>query len=106
MWREDLLAMPDGRGYRVDVQGGEAAITPVLAAELRRVLEIFAADAGFDDRRPVQVMFKPGIFGHHRVGRAADIYGVGGIGIGEWKSRWDEAGRGGIGNQANLGWRL
>jgi hypothetical protein len=66
-------------------------MTPELADELRRVLERFAIEAGFDDRRPVAIFFKPGIFGHHQLGRAADIYAVGGVGIDQWKRRWDEA---------------
>ena len=81
-------------------------VTPVLAGELRRVLEAFAAGAGFDESRPVGVTFRPGIFGHHRVGRAADIYGVGGIGLDTWKARWDDAQRRGEAADRNLGWRL
>ena len=68
-----------------------ARVTRQLASELEHVLEKFAIEAGFDERNPVSVYFKPGIFGHHRVGRAADIYAVGGIGIGRWKQRWDES---------------
>lgn len=78
-----------GRGYRVT--GQLEAITPALAAELGRVLERFAAEAGFDDARPVAIEFRPGVVGHHQVGRASDIYGVGGIGIAAWKRRWDAA---------------
>lgn len=84
------------------------------------MLERFAREAGFTERRPVGVSFRPGIFGHHRVGRAADIYGVGGVGIETWKHRWDlahaRAARTGdpverrhiVGEERrrNLGWRL
>jgi hypothetical protein len=102
----ETVPVPVGRGYRVEWRGAAADVTPALAGELRRVLERFAAGAGFDDRRPVSVLFKPGIFGHHRVGRAADIYGVAGLGLDEWKSRWDDAARRGLGTEGNLGWRL
>ncbi|MGH9957139.1 MAG: hypothetical protein ACREBC_08410, partial [Pyrinomonadaceae bacterium] len=46
-------------------------------------------EAGFNERNPVSVFFKPGVVGHHKVGRAADIYAVGGLGIDSWKKRWD-----------------
>jgi hypothetical protein len=86
-----LVPVPDGRGYRIDSPPAESMVTPDLAAELRRVLELFASRAGFGEDRPVGVLFKHGIFGHHRVGRAADIYGVGGIGLGRWKAQWNQA---------------
>ncbi|MCK6620981.1 MAG: hypothetical protein HUU32_05935 [Calditrichaceae bacterium] len=66
-------------------------VTPELAGELQRVLERFAREAGFSENRPVTLFFKPGVVGHHQVGRAADIYGVGGIGINDWTRRWDAA---------------
>jgi len=66
-------------------------VTPRLADELSRALERFAVEAGFEPEHPVSVFFKPGIFGHHQLGRAADIYAVGGIGIEQWKLQWDEA---------------
>jgi hypothetical protein len=76
-------------------------VTRELAGELARVLERFAADAGFSVERPVSVRFERGVVGHHKVGRAADIYGVGGKGLDEWKRRWDGGERTG-----NLGWQL
>ena len=93
-------------------------VTPELAGELKRVLEKFAAGAGFNEERPVGLFFKPGIFGHHQVGRAADIYGVGGLGLDQWKARWNgalrQASRAGADGERivgaerarNLGWRL
>lgn len=66
-------------------------VTGALADELSRVLEKFAADAGYDNRNPVSLFFRPGVVGHHKAGRAADIYAVGGVGIGKWKHRWDQA---------------
>jgi hypothetical protein len=85
------VSIRSGRSYRVTSPPESARVTRELASELEHVLEKFALEAGFDERDPVSVYFRPGIFGHHRVGRAADIYGVGGLGIGEWKARWDRA---------------
>jgi hypothetical protein len=116
----EYVAIESGRSFRVVSPPTNALVTRELASELEHVLEKFALEAGFDERHPVTVYFKPGIFGHHRVGRAADIYGVGGIGVGEWKARWDRAQRrmyetlevherqaiGAAERQRNLGWRL
>ena len=74
----DNAPVRSGSAYRVDSPPGHALVRPELAEELQRVLERFAIEAGASDRRPVTVFFKPGIFGHHQVGRAADIYAVGG----------------------------
>ena len=94
-------------------------VTPELAQALQTALESFATAAGFDAKHRVGVFFKPGIFGHHRVGRAADIYAVGGIGLARWKRRWDAALERATAlpphdaarltdseRRANLGWRL
>lgn len=95
-------------------------VTPRLAREIRGVLEAFARRAGFSPASPVTIQFQPGTLGHHKVHRAADIYGVGGVGIGEWKRRWDRARREAaarsmpeeraavmcIERRRNLGWRL
>lgn len=107
-----LVPVASGLAYRVDSPPVNALVTRELAGELQRVLERFALEAGFDERRPIGVFFKPGVVGHHQVGRAADIYEIGGIGLDRWKRRWDEA----IGRatrsafseerRANLGWRL
>ena len=80
-----------GSAYRVDSPPAHALVRPELAEELENVLERFAIEAGVSDHRPVTVFFRPGIFGHHQVGRAADIYAVGGVGLDEWKRRWDDA---------------
>jgi hypothetical protein len=86
-----LVPAPSGRAYRVSSPASNAMVTRELADELRRALERFAIEAGFDDRRPVAIFFKPGVFGHHQLGRAADIYAVGGVGIDQWNRRWDDA---------------
>ena len=115
-----LISVPSGKAYRVSSPAANAMVTHELADELGRALERFAIEAGFDERRPVSVFFRPGIFGHHQLGRAADIYAVGGVGIDQWKRRWDEAYRRaacfapGAARQivtktepvTNLGWRL
>ena len=66
-------------------------VTINLARELERVLDRFGRDAKNVCGNKVSVFFMPGIFGHHKVGRAADIYAVGGLGLDVWKKRWDES---------------
>jgi hypothetical protein len=111
------VAILSGPAYRVT--GTPERVTPELAGELARVLERFAEECGFDAARPAAIELRPGVVGHHRVGRAADIYGVCGAGMDRWKSRWDEAlaeaaqlavhmapRRLERERQRNLGWRL
>ncbi len=115
--QRELRPVPSGLAYRVNSPPANAPITEELAAELTRVLERFAKEAGFTEQRPAHIEFGRGIVGHHQVGRAADIYGVEGIGLDKWKARWDArlavahkieqrhamARREG---HSNLGWRL
>jgi hypothetical protein len=86
-----MVTVCSGKNFRVDSPSGNAVVKPELASELERVLEIFGKRAGYGSKKRVAVFFKPGIFGHHRVGRAADIYAVGGVGLDVWKRRWDES---------------
>src|SRR5215813_15422713 len=111
------VPVQSGRNFRVDSPPDNAVVTRELATELERVLEIFGGKAR---KGRIGVFFKPGIFGHHKVGRAADIYAVGGIGFEHWKRDWDaaliagsrlacERERQGILNderRKNLGWQL
>jgi hypothetical protein len=85
------VPVPSGAAYRVDSPPSNAMVVPDLAGDLQRVLERFAVEAGADERRPLRIAFRPGIFGHHQVGRAADIYAVNGTGLDQWKKRWDVA---------------
>jgi hypothetical protein len=85
------VPVPPGVAYGVASPLDHARVTPELAEELRRVLERFAEESGATAARPVTVFFRPGIFGHHQVGRAADIYAVNGVGLDKWKRRWDAA---------------
>jgi hypothetical protein len=87
--RSSLVAVRGGRSYRIESPDSHALVTPILAAELEQVLERFAREARFSEHHSVSVVFKPGIVGHHTVGRAADIYEVGGQGFDKWKHRWD-----------------
>jgi len=124
MWNDgapdsNLTEICSGAAYRVHTPG-RLVIRRELAAELHKVLERFAREAGFTPAHPVEIGFEPGIFGHHRVGRAADIYRVGKIGMEEWKARWDQANQAEAApkeppatispvakeRQTNLGWRL
>lgn len=114
------VPVPSGRAYRVDSPPHNAPVTPELAQELGRVLERFAVEAGFSPERPVGLYFKPGVVGHHQVGRAADVYAVGGVGLDRWKEQWDAAKRRAshvadprerdaimaTERRRNLGWRL
>jgi hypothetical protein len=102
----DLVPVPRGRAFRGVTPVSHPPITRGLADELVSVLERFAGDAGFDERRPVEVTLLPGTLGQHRVGRAADLYAVGGRGLDAWKRDWDrDPDRAGQ-RRRNLGWRL
>lgn len=115
-----LVPVPGGRRYRLASAPAAALVRPPLAAQLQRVLERYAAEAGATPGRPVAIEFRPGVLGHHRVGRAADIYGVGGTGLHVWKARWDAALHAALrepdrdrarlalarARACNLGWRL
>src|SRR5919106_6916219 len=85
------VPVPSGSAYRIDSPPGNGLVTRELANELRRVLERFAMDAGFSQANPVGIFFKPGVVGHHKCGRAADIYAVGGVGLARWKEHDDQA---------------
>lgn len=114
------VPVPSGRAYRVNLLPRHALVRPELATELEKVLERFAMEAGFNEGHPVAVELRPGVVGHHQVGRAADIYTVAGIGLEEWKKRWDCAARRAsrastpeesrailaAERKSNLGWRL
>ncbi len=86
-----LVAVPHGKAYVISSPPRNGMVTPELARELEKVLERFASEAGFSEQRPVDLEFRPGIVGHHKVGRAADIYGVAGRGLERWHERWNAA---------------
>ena len=66
-------------------------VTPELARALESVLDRSARGAGFTEHDPVFVRFGAGIVGHHQLGRAADIYEVGGVGFDRWHELWERA---------------
>ncbi len=115
-----MVPVASGRAYSVDSPPANALVTRELATELHKVLERFAHESGFDQQQPVGVFFRPGVFGHHQVGRAADIYAIGGVGLDRWKCKWDDAMKRAIAAAGaeesrtirenewrnNLGWRL
>ena len=117
---EPLVALRAGERWRIEGPPHATRLRRPLALELRRVLDRFAAEAGASAADPLAIEFRPGVLGHHRVGRAADLYGVGGIGLEVWKRRWDAALRGAStrpdrdaarlaladARATNLGWRL
>ena len=86
-----MRPVQSGRAYLVNGPPMNAAVTPELAMELERVLEHFARGSGFTNVDPVFVRFGAGIVGHHQVGRAADIYEVGGVGLDRWHELWERA---------------
>lgn len=114
------IPVPSGCAYRVEHRPSAELVRPTLARELSRVLERFARDTGFDEQRPVRVWLQPGVVGHHKQGRAADLYGVEDVRLDEWKRRWDQArveaaqlsvpearqARVAQERRRNLGWRL
>lgn len=104
-----LIPVPPGESYAIDSPAWNALVTPELAAELARVLERFAREAGFTANSKVEIHFEPGIVGHHQVGRAADIYQVQRRRLDWWKQRWDAAHSPEASaeqRRSNLGWRL
>ena len=64
-----------------------------LADQLNAVLEEFAQTTGATAEGPLQIVLRRGTLGLHRTGRAIDIYGVGGKGIGQWATEWNAAQR-------------
>jgi hypothetical protein len=87
----NLQPISNGQYYRVVSPAEEALVTPPLANELGKALEKFSQSNGFSVEQPLEVSFKRGTLGLHRFGRAADIYAVGGKGIGQWAQEWNEA---------------
>ena len=88
---ESRVPVCSGKAFRIDSPPENGMVTMKLANELQRVFERFARDASFDEQNKVGIFLRPGIFGHHKVGRAADIYAVGRLGMEVWKKRWDAA---------------
>jgi hypothetical protein len=85
------VAIGEGPRYRVTmIDPARSAVVPTLARELERVFDLFAREAGAAPSAPIPIRIEPGIFGHHQIGRAADIYAVGGLGLGQWWRRWRE----------------
>lgn len=111
--RHTLVPVCSGKSFQITSPPESALVTRELAEELARVLERFGEIAKRSGSSGVSLFFKPGIFGHHRVGRAVDIYAVNGVGLDLWKQRWDAARRraqcpGLLKSESrrNLGWQL
>jgi hypothetical protein len=66
-------------------------VVPELADQISAVLEEFAQAGGSTVEGPLKIVLRPGTMGLHRTGRAVDIYGVGGKGIGRWAQEWNAA---------------
>ena len=104
--RHTLVPVCSGRSFQITSAPESALVTRELAEELRQVLERFGENARRSGASRIEILFKPGIFGHHRVGRAVDIYAVNGVGLDIWKRRWDQAGPTQRERCRNLGWQL
>jgi hypothetical protein len=102
--RPYLIPVPAGLSYEVDSPPWNALVTRELAAELQRVLDRFAAEAGYAPTHRVRIHFEPGIVGHHQVGRAADLYQINGLRLDAWRKEWDLATP--ELRSRNPGWRL
>ncbi|MBO0724186.1 MAG: hypothetical protein J2P52_01190 [Blastocatellia bacterium] len=89
--QSNLQPIPNGQFFRVVSPVEESLVTPPLAIELSKALEQFAQSNGFSAERPLDVSFKRGVLGLHRLARAADIYAVGGKGVGQWAHEWNDA---------------
>lgn len=115
-----LVPLRPGRCWRPTGEPAAQQVREPLARELSRVLDRFALEAGATRERPLAIELRRGVVGHHQVGRAADLYSVAGIGLAEWKRRWDLALRAAAlaphrddarlglvrARATNLGWRL
>lgn len=115
-----LVPLRPGRCWCATGDPAARRVREPLARELSRVLERFAVEAGATRERPIAVELRLGVVGHHQAGRAADLYGVAGVGLAAWKRRWDAALRAAAlapdrdaarlalsrARATNLGWRL
>lgn len=83
--------IPSGQAYRVTSPPEHSLVTASLAQQLSQMLEQFAQANGFSAERPLNVAFGRGTLGLHRFRRAADIYAIGGKGLGQWAQEWNAA---------------
>lgn len=83
--------IPSGQAYRVTSPPEHSLVTPQLSQIMSKVLEQFAQTNGFSAERPLDVAFGQGTLGLHRFKRAADIYAIGGKGLGVWAQEWNTA---------------
>ncbi|MCI0393237.1 MAG: 13E12 repeat family protein [Acidobacteria bacterium] len=87
--RSALQPIPSGQFYRVVSPPEHGLVTPSLATELNKALDQFAQANGFSVEQPLTVLFRRGTMGLHRLGRAVDIYAVGGKSLGQWVQEWN-----------------
>jgi len=83
-----MRLLRSGSSYRVNGPPHNRPLREELASELERVLEQFAASRGFGPTAPLAIKLGAGVVGHHRSGRAVDIYEVGGVGLDAWHAEW------------------
>jgi hypothetical protein len=91
MHQPESQPIPSGQAYRVTSPPEHGLVTPPLAQQLSQILEQFAQAHGFSAERPLDCAFSRGTLGLHRFRRAADIYAIGGKGLGQWAHEWNAA---------------
>ena len=89
--QSEAQPIPSGQAYRVTSPPEHSLVTPPLAQQLSQILEQFAQASGFSAERPLDAAFGRGTLGLHRFSRAADIYAIGGKGLGQWAQEWNAA---------------
>lgn len=85
----EIHPMPSGKFFRVVSPAQHAEVTHQLSDHLSQALDQFAQASGFTKEKPLILFFGRGTLGLHRSHRAADIYAVGGKGIGRWAQDWN-----------------
>jgi hypothetical protein len=90
--RHGLRPIPSGRFHRVLWPSvSPILVAPELAEQLTVVLDEFAQASASTADNPMKIVIRAGTMGLHQSGRAADIYEVGGQGIGKWAQEWNAA---------------
>jgi hypothetical protein len=88
-----LRPIQSGESYSIISPPARGLVRSELAGALETVFERFARQQGFSSKQPLEIMLSRGYKANshgHRDGRAADIAGVGGKGLFQWKQQWDQ----------------
>jgi len=89
-----LRPVGNGNAYRITSPPARGVVAPELAESLETVFERFAQEHSFTSEKSLEIQlsrgFKAGSYGHGE-GRAADIAGIDGKSLLQWKQEWDRA---------------